>query len=408
MTTCCNLKPGTNKLSEAEIIGDRKNYEVTLFPSTMKAGELLTVRLPQLRKDVCLVPNSVNIAFEFKVTGTKAICMNNLPKALVKGFSVKCGNKDLYNNTDESTFSLFRDLWKSNDERQRLRANRIMTESMRKKISGDDTYQTSWANEGLFKIFGSTIRIQLGQIPENCGLFAPCAVREEFEFEMRLASNDEIWIAQPAKKGEAANAIGTYQLEDLRLEYEVIENKTLADEIVELYGGYHALTFKDVMSYRTETWQAGDTIRNIHVNPSRQSLKAIVCLFRTDDDNTENFEYPNIERVKITADGVAGAIYNHGIPKDKLFLEAKRLFGDRGVTESTFYLGSQFRLVIDLRTTSDKNLFGNEKEMSKKKESQISIEVKKKPTESNVTCHVFVVSDGVAKFEGADLEGIFV
>ena len=80
------------------------------------------------------------------------------------------------------------------------------------------------------------------------------------------------------------------------------------------------------------------------------------------------FEYPNIERVKITADGAPGAIYNHGIPKDKLFLEATRLFGDRGVTESTFYLGSQLGLVIDLRTTSEKNLFGNGKEMSKKKE----------------------------------------
>ena len=90
------------------------------------------------------------------------------------------------------------------------------------------------------------------------------------------------------------------------MEYEVIENKTLADEIVELYGGYHALTFEDVMSYRA---------------------------------------------------------YNHGIPKDKLFLEAKRWFGNRGVTESTFYLDSQFGLVIDLRTTSDKNLFGNGKKM---------------------------------------------
>ena len=143
--------------------------------------------------------------------------------------------------------------------------------------------------------------------------------------------------------------------------------------------GYHALTFEDVMSYRTETWQAGDTIRNIHVNPSRQSLKAIVCLFRMDDENTENFEYPNIERVKITADGVPGAIYNHGIPKDKLFLEAKRLFGDRGVTESTFYLGSQFRLVIDLRTTSDKNLFGNGKEMSKKKRARLASRSRKNP-----------------------------
>ena len=400
--TCCNLKPGSNKLLEAEITGDRKNYEVTIFPSTVKAGELLTVRLPQLRKDVCLIPNSVNVAFEFKVTGTKTTCVNNLAKALVKGFSVKYGNKDLYSNTNENTFSLFKDLWQTSDERQRKRASGIMTEWMRNKISGDDTYQTSTAVDGLHKISGSIIRIQLGQILENCGLFAPCAVREEFEFEMRLASNDEILVPR-GKDG----VIGSYQLTDLRLEYEVIENKTLADEIVGLYDGYHALSFED-MSYRTETWQASDTIRNIHVNPSRRSLKAIVCLFRTDNESTENFEYPNIERVKITADGVPGAIYNHGIPKDKLFLEAKRLFGNRGVTESTFYLGCQFGLVIDLRTTDGQNLFGNGKEMSKKKESQISIEIKKKPTESNVTCHVFLVSDGVAEFEGADLEGIFV
>ena len=139
-----------------------------------------------------------------------------------------------------------------------------------------------------------------------------------------------------------------------------------------------------------------DTIRNIHVNPTRRSLKAIVCLFRTDTESTENFEYPNIERVNIV-DGTPGAIYNSGIPKDKLFLEAKRFFGDRGVTESTFYLGSQFGLVIDLRTTGDKNLFGNGKEMSKKKESKITLKIKKKRTESNVTCHVFLVSRAVER-----------
>ena len=116
-----------------------------------------------------------------------------------------------------------------------------------------------------------------------------------------------------------------------------------------------------------------------------------MCLFKTDAESSENFEYPSIERVKITSDGVPGAVYNHGIPKDKLFLEAKRLLGNKGVTESTFYLGSQFALVIDLRTTDDKNLFGNGKEMSKKKESQVHIEIKKKPTESNITCYVYLV-----------------
>ena len=58
---------------------------------------------------------------------------------------------------------------------------------------------------------------------------------------------------------------------------------------------------------------------------------------------------------------MAGALYNQGIPKDKLFVEAERFFGNKGVTETTFYLGKQFALVIDLRSTSDKNLFGNGK-----------------------------------------------
>ena len=191
------------------------------------------------------------------------------------------------------------------------------------------------------------------------------------------------------------------------MEYEVIENKSLADEIIELYDGYHALTFEDVFSYKDEIWHAGDTIRSIHVNPTRQSLKAVVCLFRTDNESTENFEYPNIDRVNIV-DGTPSAICNSGIPKDKLFLEARRFFGDRGVTQSTFYLGSQFGLVIDLRTTSDKNLFGNGKEMSKKKESKITIKIKKKPTDTDMMCHIFLVSDGVAEFEGVDLEGIYV
>lgn len=126
--TCCNLKPGLNKFSEAEITGIRKNYEITIFPSTVKAGELLSVRLPQLRKDVCLIPDSVNVAFEFKVTGTKATCVNNLTRALVKGFTIKYGNKDIYNNSNENTYTLFKDLWQTNDERQRKRGSGIMTE----------------------------------------------------------------------------------------------------------------------------------------------------------------------------------------------------------------------------------------------------------------------------------------
>ena len=395
--TCCK-----QTYTEAEITGERKNYEITLYPSTVKAGELLTVRLPHLRNDFCAVPSSVNVAFNFKVDGTKATCVNNLSKALVKKFSVKYGNKEIYENTNENTYSLFRDLWQTNEERQRKRSSGIMTELIRKKFSEDNTYVNNAAVEGLYKIFCSTIRIQLGQILDNCGLFAPCALREEFEFEMRLASNEDIFVSRGEK-----GVVGSYELTNVRLEYEMIENKGLVDEIVNLYDGEHTLAFEDVMFYRRETWIANSTIQNMYPHESVTSKsKRIVCLFKTDSQCSENFEYPKIERVNITSDGVPGAVYNHGIPKDKLFLEACRLFGNKGVTESTFYLGSQFGLVVDLRSTAHKFLFGNGKTMSKKKESQITIEIKKKATTNDVTCYVYLVSDGFAQFEGANLEGI--
>ena len=117
--TSCNLKPRSQKFVEAEITGERKNYEKTIFPSTVKSEELLTVRLPQLPKGVCLIPSSVNVAFDFKVTGTKSTCVNNLSKALVKKFSVKYGNVEIYDNTNENTYALFRDVWQTSDERQR-------------------------------------------------------------------------------------------------------------------------------------------------------------------------------------------------------------------------------------------------------------------------------------------------
>ena len=130
-------------------------------------------------------------------------------------------------------------------------------------------------------------------------MFAPCALREEFEFELRLASNEEILVGDG----------GSYELTGLRLQYEIIENQHLVDQVVNLYDGEHTIMFEDVMFFQQEVWSANSTLQNIHINPTRQSLRAIVCLFKMDTENTENFEYPNIECVNIRSDGMAGALY---------------------------------------------------------------------------------------------------
>ena len=65
------------------------------------------------------------------------------------------------------------------------------------------------------------------------------------------------------------------------------------------------------------------------------------------------------------------------------------------------------RVVIDLRTTSVRTFSKTGRKCRRKKKARSASRLRE-PTESNVTCHVFLLSDGVAEFEGADLEGIFV
>jgi hypothetical protein len=75
-------------------------------------------------------------------------------------------------------------------------------------------------------------------------------------------------------------------------------------------------------------WSKDSTIINETINVPRRSMKAIVMLFtsmvKTD---SEEYIYPNIEKVRVTIEGVPNAVYSQGIPKTRLYEEARRLFG---------------------------------------------------------------------------------
>ena len=75
-------------------------------------------------------------------------------------------------------------------------------------------------------------------------------------------------------------------------------------------------------------WSKDSTIFNETINVPRKSMKAIVMLFtnKTKTDS-EEYVYPNIEKVRVTVEGVPNAVYSQGIPKTRLYEEVRRLFG---------------------------------------------------------------------------------
>lgn len=126
-------------------------------------------------------------------------------------------------------------------------------------------------------------------------------------------------------------------------------------------------------------------------------MKAIIMLFTTSaKTDSEDFIFPNIEKVKITVDGVPNVVYSQGIPKSRFYSEAKRLFGggvrvwDENMT-IRFYK-NLFALVIDLRSVED-NLAHRTGKKIVQTQSGVLIEITKLATTANVVCKTFVVSN---------------
>ena len=101
---------------------------------------------------------------------------------------------------------------------------------------------------------------------------------------------------------------------------------------------------------------------------------------RTD---SEQYLYPNLEKVRLTIEGVPNSVFSQGLPKSRFFEEAKRFFcpmceksmADEFMSIDKFYRDG-FALVIDLRSTQDDTTGGGKKIVNT--QSGVLLEITKK------------------------------
>jgi len=87
-----------------------------------------------------------------------------------------------------------------------------------KKTSGVD------AENALNRVFGSSYRIRLdNQLITDNGVFYPMALYNDLEFIITLAKAEDV------VRGSDSTQL-KYKLKNIKLEYEMIRSKTLADE----------------------------------------------------------------------------------------------------------------------------------------------------------------------------------
>ncbi|CAB4009483.1 Hypothetical predicted protein [Paramuricea clavata] len=395
----------------SSIKGTRTRSVVTFNPSTVSPGEELYIDIPKLKPDSCLVPGTFNLLFDFKNANTKSWFLNNLARLLSQRLQIKLAGETVYDCSGECLYGVYKDMWLTEGDRNKMIECGLADENLRKLMSKDDSGAktgdgTKVSDALMLSIYGTKLKIPLGRIIADHGLYAPFRMNNNFMYILTLPKTSDIMIAQTSE------AVGGYTLENLELEYETIENQTIADEISSMYSTGRSLSYQHVTLMRTSNWAKDLTIANENVNLPRKSMAAIVLLFtKKTRADSEEYLYPNIEEVKITIEGVPNSIFSQGLPKSRFFEEAKRFFcpscekvmADEFMSIQKFFKDG-FALVIYLRSNED-DVTGNGKKIVNT-QSGVLLKIKKKATTEDVVCNLFVVSDALVNFVNRDLSSI--
>ncbi|CAB4003949.1 Hypothetical predicted protein [Paramuricea clavata] len=410
-TTEGELQPGFRRSRMTSVKGPGARSVVTFNPTTISPSEELYINIPKLKPDYCLVPGSLALLFDFKNSNTKSRFNNNLSKLIAKRLQIKVAGETAYDCLGERLYEIYKDLWLTVGDRNKMTEQGLASENLRKLISGDDSgikvSDVGKVADGLLhSVYGFKLRKPIDKILADHGLYTPFSMNNNPMYILTLPQSDEIMTAQG---GEAK---GNYKLDNLELEYEAIENDTLASEVSKMYSTRCSLSYKHVTLMRTSNWDKDLTIVNEKINIPRKSMSAIVLLFtnrvRTD---SEEYIYPNIDKVNLTIEGVPNAVFFQGLPKNRFFEEAKRFFcpmceksmADEFMSISKFF-SNGFALVIDLRSTQDDTTGGGKKIVNT--QSGVLLEIKKRATTADVQCNIFVVSDALLNFANRDLSSI--
>ena len=178
-------------------------------------------------------------------------------------------------------------------------------------------------------------------------------------FELRLAPASIVVHGTDPSKLD-------YELNNIRLEYEVIHNKELTDEAKLNYLNGKRYMNQHVTHHKTISFAAGTTpIINESINVPRRSMKGILLLFyepyTTRTRDSEKTFNPDINEIKVDIYGIPNMLFSQGMMKRDLWKAIWKKFGkeNSSMTETKFYAGGKYGVFIDLRSMSDTNLHGS-------------------------------------------------
>lgn len=393
----------------------RQHVVLTHNPSSIKPGQTLQVRFPNLGEHDVIVPGSFFISFALNLKSVKdpaRSVVSNVGRKIIKTFKIYFeGNEVLsINNYDE--IMTYKDFWLSKKDKSKKIFQGLHTENGLKLRVDSKGAKGDVEETAIAKTYGNRFRIPIDfELLNDIGPYHQASLADKLEIKLMFNDAKAIVLGSTAALASAADTDYSYSVADIRTEWDQITSQDLASSMSSLYQRL-AIPFTRVFEHRFISMNKSDPVLNLAVNASSKSLSHILILAVDPEDRkpfayTEKYKNLDVTRVNIGIEGVekVNALFASGMQKENTYDQILKLFDSDDVSLGDF-LTEKFALCLDLRPSTDPKLHGNGAYLKNMSEG-VTLEIHRVAGGTGkLNLHVFVFQDAQLNLLGGRYHSI--
>ena len=377
-------------------------------PSTIGPGELLTVRLPDLKENQVIIPGTTKLTFNITLAGTDAnrTLVKNLGRDIIRQLIVKLEGNEIISIDDYNILYSYYDCWKCMTERHntvfqgRVEDDGQTENAIKHQINSGDKANNA-KDQTVASIYDNRFCIPLDfEILETSLPLYQYGLGSHLTYELTFADYSDVI--------KAMDPDATYTISNISLEFDTIINASLASQIRTEYMK-SSILYDRILTARIIPLNKSDTSFSVDINSPSKSLKGVLLIFTQERSATkfEEFYNPKITKVEVTVEGVPNELYAQNMEYRHQYDEIVKHFAEGRLKEAgaiqkdlqlhniniASYYTDKYALWLDFITIDNNRLHSSGRRLENTSEG-IRLQITKKAESAGkLSCYLYIFQD---------------
>ena len=381
-------------------------------PSTIRPGELFTVRFPDLKGSQVIIQSTTKLTFNISLSGTNVnrTLLGNLGRNIIRKLIVKLEGNEIISIDDYDVLYSYYDCWKCKTERLNavfqgiVEADGQTENAIRHRINA--TNKTNDAKDQTAAlIYNNCFCIPLDfEILESSIPLYQYGLGSCLTYELTFADYSDVL--------KSTDSDTTYTISNISLEFDTIINASLASQIRTEHMK-SSILYDRILRARIIQLDKSDTSFSVDINSPSKSLKGVLLIFTQERSatkfarDTKEFYNPKITKIEVTVEGVPNELYAQNMEYRHRYDEIVKHFAEGRLKEAgaiqkdlqlhnvniASYYTDKYALWLDFRTMDDNRLDGSGRRLVNTSEG-IRLQITKKAESAGkLSCYLYIFQD---------------